>query len=142
MVTKARTAFFVGVPSAQERELLAIIGESYQVYTLDHASAAYQQMVHVIPDLVVFAANQSNTSALKLFRQLRRLERVSVIVSGTQSIQGFVGKRYQRRRDAPNDPAGCHAILDWLDRFGLSAEFEQSRSLRLRPLTMATVENF
>jgi hypothetical protein len=141
MSTKARTAFFVGIPSDQEQELLMILSESYHVYALDHASAAYQQMVHVIPDLVVFTANQSNTTALKLFRQLRRLERVSVIVAGRQTIQGFMGKRYQRRRDAPNDQAGFRAILDWLDCFCTFVGFEQPKRVRLRPSLLSTVEN-
>lgn len=140
MITKVRTAFFVGIPSEQEQVLLMVLSERYQVYMLDHASGAYQQMVHRIPDVVIFASNQSNTTALKLFRQLRRLERVGVIVSGTQKIQGFAGRRYQRRRDAPSSQAGFRALLDWLDRLCSTAEADHYRRVWLHPVPLAAAE--
>jgi hypothetical protein len=140
MITKARTAFFVGIPSEQEQVLLMVLSERYHVYMLDHASGAYQQMVHRIPDVVIFASNQSNTTALKLFRQLRRLERVGVIVSGTQKIQGFAGRRYQRRRDALNNQASFRALLDWLDRLCSIAEADHYQRVWLHPVSPATAE--
>jgi hypothetical protein len=133
------TAFFIGVPGEDEGKLLNYLEESYHVHIFEQASDVYKYLALMFPHVVVFAKNQSDMQSLLFFRQLRRLERVCVIVCLEEKIEGFTGKNYLHRKRATKDEAGLQQILGWAKMIHIDA-FERVLSTHnsMQPITAIT----
>jgi hypothetical protein len=106
-----RTAFFIGTPNDQEQELLGIVRDTHQIYMLDSPSLVYEYMAMVVPDMIMFSVNQADTSTLTLFRQLRRVEGMRLIVCEDQDLQLFSGRRYHGRYSPPKSVEELEILL-------------------------------
>src|SRR5512145_2335679 len=123
MTAETRIAFFVGAPDEQEQRMLSILRQMYSVYLLENASALYQQMSFTMPELIMFSGHQPDTMMLKLFRRLRRIERICVIVSENEKLYGFVGKKHHRQYSMPQNVIELQRLLE---RLGCTSSLAQA----------------
>lgn len=84
-----------------------------QIYMFSNASEVYQRLSVVFPHVVMFSRRHADAPALQLFRELRRRERVCVIVCLEQTLEAFTGKDYRYRNSASKDQEGLDALLRW-----------------------------
>lgn len=106
--------FFVGMPDRWEQMLLSTLHEQYTVQMLENATVVYQHIALTMPSILFFSTTQRNTATLRLFRQLRRLEHLCVVVCHTQTMQVFLGKGYPHRCWLPKNPTGMYSLLNWI----------------------------
>lgn len=112
-MTTYRTAFFVGVPDQEELTLLTMLEQQYQIYVFSKASEVYQRLSVIFPHVVMFSRHHADAHTVELFRDLRRRERVCVIVCLDQTLEAFTGKNYLHRNSASKDQEGLDALLRW-----------------------------
>lgn len=105
---------FIGTPDAQEQNILASLQQQhYRVDILTNPDDIYQYIALVFPDIVVFSSTQVGTRILKLFRQLRHIKRVRVIVCHDQELQAFADKGHRYRSRADKTSEGMQELLNW-----------------------------
>jgi DNA-binding NtrC family response regulator len=127
-----RALFFVGTPDSWEKTILAVLEKSWHVHMFDNAADVYKHIVHLIPDVIMFSFNMNDTSALKLFRQLRRLDRVCVLICRGHEIQAFVDKEYQHQRRLAKTPEGFRRLFQWAHHIR-SDSFDDAHEVDSRP---------
>lgn len=137
-LTRAR-AFFVGMPDDQERSLISLLEQHYILSLLEGVAGVYRHIALVVPDMLFLASSQSGTEGLRLFRQLRHLPRICVVVCQEDTCQAFLGKGYQYRCSVEKNEPGLQSILTWTTTLRAQKEVSSRPSPLILPPRRRTI---
>jgi hypothetical protein len=106
-------AWFIGTPGEDELPLIAALGANTELTIIEHAPDVYRHLAHALPSVIVFSSRHYDTTMLRLFRQLRRLEQICVVVRDRTELLAFAGKQYTWRKTMPYHPTSVPRLLAW-----------------------------
>lgn len=108
--------WFVGDTDNEERVVVDFLASTYCLRQFEEPRQVYQHLAQNVPHILMFSKQVMGTQALKLFRQLRHVEQVCVMVCQNTDIYAFAGKGHEHRSSAPNTQNGVQSLLDWSKR--------------------------
>jgi PleD family two-component response regulator len=111
--SRPESLLFIGEPDRRELSLLRGLRGTLQVKQVSDVMTAYRNIAKSLPDFVFFSVSQQNTDTLRLFRKLKRIDRLCVVVCHDTDMQAFIGKGYSNRCWLPKSIPGATVLQSW-----------------------------
>jgi hypothetical protein len=112
-VHKPYSAFFVGIPTAEEQDIIQNSRLLVDFAIIANAEEGAKQILQIRPDYVMLPLTYSDRTVLHSFHCLRKDGRTCVIVWGEKTLTAFSGRGYRWRKSAPKTLAGLEGLMEW-----------------------------